>query len=125
VPEGETFDIVTSLLVMHHLPDDGEKLAYLRSLRKRLAPGGRLIHADACFDDRADFDWLIPVFEAHARIFGIHADAVRLERTSILNLPVVSGDRTRALSLEAGLTEPREVFRSLWYRCWVSKGRET
>ena len=39
LPAGEVFDLVTSLLVMHHLLDDGAKLAYLKGLRNRLAPG--------------------------------------------------------------------------------------
>lgn len=125
LPDGDTFDVVTSLLVMHHLPDDGSKLTYLRGLRNRLAPGGRLIHADLCFDESDDFAELIPAFRAHADIFGVSADAVRLELDAIPKLPVVSGDRIRVLFSEAGLTEPQEVFRTLWYRCWVSTGGQT
>ncbi len=120
LPGGETFDIVTSLLVMHHLPDDGGKLAYLRQLRNRLAPGGRLIHADLCLDETEHFHELQPAFRAHADIYGVSAHAVRLELDAIPTLPVVSGERTRALFSEAGLTEPQEVFRTLWYRCWIS-----
>lgn len=122
LPDGETFDVVTSLLVMHHLPDDGAKLSYLRGLRNRLAPGGQLIHADVCFDESEDFDELVPAFQAHADIFGVSADAVRLELDAIPKLPIVSGDRTRVLFSTAGLAQPKEVFRTLWYRCWVSKG---
>lgn len=116
---------MTSLLVMHHLPDDGAKLAYLRGLRNRLAPGGRVIHADVCFDESEAFDRLLPALRAHADIFGVSAEAVRLELDAISNLPVVSGDRTRVLFSEAGLTEPQEVFRTVWYRCWVSTGGQT
>lgn len=125
LPDAERFDIVTSLLVMHHLPDDGSKLAYLKSLRERLTPGGQLIHADVCFDKSAEFHNQIPAFLAHADIFGVSAEAVRLELDAIPSLPVVSGDRTRAVFSEAGLTDPQEVFRTLWYRCWVSTGDQT
>jgi tRNA (cmo5U34)-methyltransferase len=125
LPDGETFDIVTSLLVMHHLPDDGSKLTYLRGLRNRLAPGGRLIHADVCFDESEEFGELIPAFRAYADIFGVSADAVRLELDAIPSLPVVSVDRTHTLFSEGGLTKPHEVFRTLWYRCWVSTGGQT
>ncbi|MAQ86353.1 MAG: methyltransferase type 12 [Maritimibacter sp.] len=125
LPDGETFDIVTSLLVMHHLPDDGAKLTYLRGLRNRLAYGGRLIHADVCFDENEDLDELTPAFRAHADIFGVSADAVRLELDAIPNLPVVCGERTRVLFSEVGLTDPQEVFRTLWYRCWISTGGQT
>lgn len=120
LPDAESFDIATSLLVMHNLPDDGSKLAYLRGLRQRLASGGQLIHADVCLDKNEDFDGLIPLFQAHADIFDVSEDAVRLERDAILNLPVLSGGRTRDLIEEAGFSEPREVFRTLWYRCWLA-----
>lgn len=120
LPDAESFDIVTSLLVMHHLPDDGAKLTYLRGLRNRLGPGGQLIHADVCFDESEDFHALIPAFQAHADIFSVLAKATRLELDAIPKLSVVSGDRTGVLFSEAGLTEPQEVFRTLWYRCWIS-----
>ncbi|EPX78526.1 SAM-dependent methyltransferase [Litoreibacter arenae DSM 19593] len=120
IPDGEAFDVVTSLLVMHHLRDDGTKFAYLKGLRDRLAPGGRLIHADVCFDEIDDFDRLVPMYLAHADIVGVSADAARLELNAIPQLPVISERRTRALFAEAGLTEPFEIFRSLWYRCWTS-----
>ncbi|WP_299047157.1 class I SAM-dependent methyltransferase [uncultured Tateyamaria sp.] len=121
IPQGERFNIVTSLLVMHHLRDDGAKLAYLKGLRDRLAPDGRLIHADVCFDEIDDFKRLVPIYLAHADIYGVSADATRLELDAIPNLPVISGRRTRALFAEAGLIEPIEIFRSLWYRCWTSR----
>lgn len=120
IPQGERFKTVTSLLVMHHLRDDGAKLAYLKGLRDRLAPGGRLIHADVCFDEIDDFDRLVPIYLAHADTFGVSADAARLELDAIPKLPVISGRRTCALFAKAGLTEPFEIFRSLWYRCWTS-----
>lgn len=123
IPDGETFDVVTSLLVMHHLKDDGAKLAYLKELRRRLVPGGMLIHADVCLGDSEAFDRLIPAYLAHAKMVGSSDAATRLERDAIPNLPVVSGARTEALFAEAGLTQPLEVFRSLWYRCWVSSDR--
>ena len=123
IAEQEAFDVVTSMLVMHHLKDDGAKLAYLRGLRQRLAPGGHLIHADVCFDQPAEFHRLVPVYLAHARIIGVSPEAARLELDAIPNLPVVSGSRTANLFAQAHLSEPFEVFRSLWYRCWISTGR--
>lgn len=120
IPDCDAFDVVTSLLVMHHLLDDGAKLAYLKGLRNKLAPGGRLIHADVCFDEIDEFERLVPIYLAHADIVGVSVDATRLELDAIPKLPVISGRRTRALFAEAGLTAPFEVFRSLWYRCWTS-----
>lgn len=120
LPAGETFDVATSLLVMHHLRDDGSKLAYLKSIRDRLTPGGLLIHADICFDHRDDLARLIPTYLAHARLVSASEDATQLELDAVPRLPVVSGARIRRLFVEANLAEPFEVFRALWYRCWIS-----
>ncbi|MCK0097733.1 class I SAM-dependent methyltransferase [Yoonia sp. F2084L] len=116
----ETFDVATSLLVMHHIADDGAKLAYLRAIRARLATGGLLIHADICHNDPEEFERLVPIYKAHARHVGATADATHLELQAIPTLPLVTSDRIHALFEQAGFAAPREVFRSLWYRCWVS-----
>lgn len=118
--EEEAFDVVTSLLVMHQLPDDGAKLAYLCAIRDSLAVGGVLIHADICFDYASEFERLVPIYEAHARHTDADAEATQLELGTILSLPVVRPDRIRTLFAQADLAPPQEVFRSLWYRCWVS-----
>ncbi|MFO6464218.1 class I SAM-dependent methyltransferase [Jannaschia sp. KMU-145] len=115
-----SFDVATSFLVMHHLPDDGAKLAYLAAIRDRLAAGGSLLHADICVEDATAFETLVPLCEAHARHIGARAEAVQLELRTVPTLPVVSPDRMGSLFVQAGLTPPQEVFRSLWYRCWIS-----
>lgn len=129
---GAEFDVATSLLVMHHLPDDGAKRAYLCALRDRLAVGGALVHADICLDDPDEFGRIAPIYEAHARRIRTSPEAIELELRTVPTLPVVASDRIRALFAQAGLAPPQEIFRSLWYRCWVSghafpsqKGRPT
>ena len=111
---GAPFDVAPSVLVMHHIPDDGAKLAYLKDIRDRLVDSGLLIHADVCFEQTEDFDCLIPAYRAHARLVGAAPDATRLELEAIPQLPVASDARTKALIAEAGLTQPQEVFRTLW-----------
>lgn len=116
----EAFDVATSLLVMHHLPDDGAKRAYLSAIQDRLAVGGVLIHADICFEDPNEFKGIVPIYEAHARHIGANAEATQLELQTVPALPVVPPDRIGTLFAQAGLAQPQEVFRSLWYRCWIS-----
>ncbi|MDU9006908.1 class I SAM-dependent methyltransferase [Sedimentitalea todarodis] len=116
----ENFDVATSLLVMHHIADDGAKLAYLRAIRARLAAGGLLIHADICHDVPEEFERLVPIYKAHARHVGATADATQLELQAIPTLPLVTSNRIHELLEQAGFAAPTEVFRSLWYRCWVS-----
>ncbi|MCB1348173.1 MAG: class I SAM-dependent methyltransferase [Maritimibacter sp.] len=120
LPPGPAFDAATSLLVMQHLADDGAKLAYLQALRDRLRPGATLIHADVSVDGPKEFARLVPAYLAHARRAAIPDDVARIDLNKIPDMPVISPQRTSALFVEAGLAPPREVFRSLWYRCWVS-----
>jgi len=79
-----------------------------------------LIHADLRLDDNDAFARMVPTYLAHADIVGASADSTRLQLDAVPRLPIISGRRTRALFAEAGLSEPFEVFRSLWYSCWTS-----
>ena len=123
VPRDQSFDAATSLMVMHHLADDGAKLTYLRRIRDALVPGGLLIHADVCFDTPEEFTLLVPAYQAHAARVGADANAIRLECEAVPKLPVVPVARMRALFDEAGFSPPQDVFRSLWYRCWITTRR--
>ncbi|MCG7625182.1 class I SAM-dependent methyltransferase [Epibacterium sp. Ofav1-8] len=121
LPHGETFDIITSLFVMHHLPDDCEKLEYLRSIKKHLAKSGVLIHADACLEEARELERLVSYFEATSDALGIPDEIVSLELSSIKNLPLISEERTYELFAQSEIFNPQVVFRTLWYRCWVGK----
>lgn len=74
-----------------------------------------------CVDDTAEYDRLVPIRRAYANLVGVSPGAMRLEFDAIPDLMVASGARTRALFLEAGLIESQEVFRTPWYRCWISR----
>ena len=118
LPSCAAFDIATSLLVMHHLRDDGEKLNFLRALQARLAAGSMLIYADICFNRVEEFESQISAYLGHAKRVGVAKRVTDLELEAIPNLPIISAVRTRTLLAESGFAEPREIFRSLWYRCW-------
>lgn len=120
LPEQPSFDIVTSLLVMQQLEDDGAKLAYLEALNKRMTAGGLLIHADVCYDGQQELRSLAPFYRSYADLIGVASSLANTELELIARMPIVSPDRTRALFAEAGFARPREVFRTLWYRCWIS-----
>ena len=120
LPIQPVFNIATSLLVMHSLPDDGARLRYLTALGDRLGPHGALIHADLCFDGPEELEHLIPAYLAHARRVGVAEDIARIEIDAISRLQAASPDRICNLFTRAGFARPREVFRSLWYRCWIS-----
>ncbi len=114
------FDIATSLLVMHHMPDDGAKLDYLVSIRRRLCNHSVFVLADVSAETPEELDELIPVYRSHAELTSVAEETVQLELDAIAQLPIISGTRTHVLLSQAGFGAPRELFRSLWYRCWVS-----
>ena len=112
------FDAATSLLVMHFLPDDGTKEAYLRAIRARLTPGAPLLLADVSVDDRENFERMTLAFLAHAELNGLARDKAAVGPKTIAALPVVSEARTRALLATAGFTQVTPFFRGLWYAGW-------
>lgn len=114
------FDAASSLLVMHGLPDDGSKLSYLKAIHSRLAPGAALVHADVCVETTAEFDAMVPLYQHHAARQGIDPELAAIDPRVIPSLPIINGARTKDLFEEAGFSHAQEVFRSLWYRCWVS-----
>lgn len=119
LPLRPTFDMATSLLVMHGLQDDVAKLRYLSSIRSRLSRNALFVHADICFDHAHDFEKQVPTFLSHARFMNIDQRAVDFELETTARLSIASPSRIDALFAEADFTAPYEVFRSLWYRCWI------
>ncbi|MEO1671024.1 MAG: class I SAM-dependent methyltransferase [Cyanobacteria bacterium J06631_2] len=55
LPEIETLDAATLLLVMHFLADDGSKLELLQNIAQRMKPGATLILADLYGDKSAPY----------------------------------------------------------------------
>ena len=121
VPEAPVFDGATSLLVMHFLPDDGAKLRYLQAIRRRLAPGASYLHADVCFDGRAQFDRYKPLFLRHAELAGLSRDQAALGPDIIAEQPIIGETRSLDLFREAGFGEVLPCFRGLWYAAWLAR----
>ncbi len=120
VPPERPFDIALSLLVMHQFLDDPSKFEYLSEIGSRLYDNGILIHADICLERPGDLDKLIPEYLSYASSVGIDPQVTQIELKAISQLPIITDVRLRGLFAKANFTEPREVFRTLWYRCWVA-----
>jgi tRNA (cmo5U34)-methyltransferase len=117
------FDAATCCLVMHFLPDDGTKLAFLREIHHRLLPGAPLLLADAVVDDRAQFEALHGALAAHAGLQGLNPaiPAKAGEMTADMAFAqhsVISEARQRALFAEAGFRLVAPVFRGFWFGAW-------
>ena len=120
VPAGLGAGFATSLLVMHFLPDDGSKAAYLAAIRARLRPGAAMFLADISPGDMAEFAAMRPLFLAHAGLMGLDVERMAQGLAMLAGLPLVSPERTRQLLTGAGFGDVLPLFQGLWYRGWIA-----
>lgn len=119
-PQGP-FDGATCLLLLHFLPDDGQKLQTLKAIRERLKPGARFVLADTCLPD----DGLRKRRARRYRDFftqsGAEPDTVDAITQDMLDtMPMVSAEREVELLQEAGFTDIDLIFAGLAWRGWVA-----
>lgn len=124
LPETAAFDAATSILVMHFLPDDGSKEAYLAEIRKRLKNGANYFHADVTFGDRAEFEALASAMRAHAALVNL-AEVADFPPQAIAKMAfeqpissIISDARTRALFASTGFCVVAPFYRGFWYAGW-------
>ncbi len=119
------FDAATAILVMHFLPDDGEKLDFLRDIHRRLKPGAKLVLADGCFDKNSEeFDWLLNGYKNHAKLKGAPPEILdEAVKTITESVNSISEERELELLCEAGagFGEIRSFYQGLWFRGWLAK----
>lgn len=120
VPDGPWADLATALLVMHFLPDDGSKAAFLAAIRQRLRPGAPLLLADLSPVDAAEFAGMSPVFLAHAELMGLDRARIASGLGVMAGLPTIAPARTTALLHHAGFASVTPLFQGLWYRAWLA-----
>ena len=116
------YDAGTAMLVMHFLPDDGEKLNFLKAIHQRLKPDAKFIIADGCFDKNSkDFDWLMNAYKNHAQLKGappeIMEEAVKKITESVYS---VSEKRELELLTEANFGDIKIFFQGLWVKAWIA-----
>ncbi|KQX23421.1 MULTISPECIES: class I SAM-dependent methyltransferase [unclassified Sphingomonas] len=127
VPADRQFAAATSVLVMHFLPDDGAKAAYLSAIRARLPAGAPYIHVDVSIESDLEADNIAPVFRQRGAILGLPedvatrpADFARAMRSPI-EKRVVDPARNRTLLHDAGFEVISPFFRSLWFTGWWAR----
>lgn len=120
--EEKQFDAATALLVMHFLPDNGEKLEFLKAIYSRLKKGAKFIIADGCYErDSEEFDWLLDVYKKHARLNGVSNERLA-EIVEMIKKNVNTNSEERELELlrEANFGEIKSFFQGLWFRAWIA-----
>jgi tRNA (cmo5U34)-methyltransferase len=122
LPPVPLYDAATSILVMHFIPDDGGKLAYLQSIVKRLKPSATFVLVDV-FGDKSS-----PEFERIAAYIQIYWEEMGLsveKRQEIFaavdkGVYLISETRVFELLQQAGFTNITRFYTGLWVGGWVA-----
>ncbi|WP_374353501.1 class I SAM-dependent methyltransferase [Chitinimonas sp.] len=114
VPLATDHAAATALLVLHFLPDDGSKLAFLRAVADALQPDGLLLLADLGGErGEAQFDMLFAAWRHQQDASRDRPEQVALDFAHLQhNVYPVSAKRRDALLAEAGFAVQGEYWRS-------------
>jgi tRNA (cmo5U34)-methyltransferase len=125
IDHGARFDAATSILVMHFLPDTGEKERYLNGIRRRLKSGAPYLHADVCLDSDDMFRRLVPAVREQGVLAGLpeavgDGAAAHIGQMAFGEGPgrVITEARTYELFKLAGFRLIAPFFRGFWYAGW-------
>lgn len=125
LPAVERYDAATLICVMHFLPDDGGKLALLRSIAQRLAPGAPLALVDGHgAPGTAAFDTRFAGWMRFAQDMGMTDEELAVYRAQLDGSVHWSPER-RILALleEAGFGEAVCFYRAFVFGGWVALKR--
>lgn len=117
------FDAASCLLTLHMIPDDGSKLATLRSIRERLRKGGRFVVVDHCIG-RSDpqFERRLDRYARFALESGARPDDVARACEGIRqSVPMISREREVELLDEAGFGEIEIFYAGLLWTGWSAR----
>jgi len=113
----------TCLLTLHFVPDDGAKLDTLHEVRERLHPGAPLVLVDFSVDrTAADFERWLRRYYLFGLNSGLDAESMgdAVERIRSGELHMISPQRTQALLLEAGFSDPQLFYVAFGWRGWIT-----
>lgn len=108
LPAGTVFDAATLIGVLHHIPDDADKLRLLQALSARLAPGAPFILA--CNRHRYDSEplfleaWAMRWRMAGADEAAVHAKLGKIRQGAV---PPASEEAVEQMLAQAGFVQAK------------------
>ena len=123
LPRDDGFDAATSVLVMHFLPDDGSKAAYLNAIAERLRHGAPLVLVDQHGPRPSPaFDEKIEQWKRYHLLRGLPAEDVEANMTRRLGANhYVSEERIVALLREAGFEQVERFYQAFVVGGWSAR----
>jgi len=114
------FDGASCLLTLHFL-DQGERLAVLQDMRRRMKPGARLVIAHHSYPEgSAPVDWLARSILFADRGVQDVAGASRSAQMMSEHLPILSAAEEEGLLEQAGVREIALFYAAFSFRGWVA-----
>ncbi|NQY79080.1 MAG: class I SAM-dependent methyltransferase [Candidatus Caenarcaniphilales bacterium] len=112
--KGESFNFANSILVMHFLPDRGEKLDYLREIYKRLEPMSELILVDFMkIEDECQDRAIMQAMKNYQLSISPSPEKIEEAHEKIkTNLHRITESRLFDLAEKAGFFKPIKFFQS-------------
>ncbi|MEW5858214.1 MAG: class I SAM-dependent methyltransferase [Cyanobacteriota bacterium] len=126
LPEDILYDAATLILVMHFFPDDGTKLAMLRSIAQRLKPGATFLLVDSYGESNsAQVERMFETLKNYVLQKGVPLEQVQQRLENIpKNIHLVPEERIVALLEEAGFGVVERFYSALLVSGWVTERRE-
>ena len=123
LPESRKFNAATSVLVMHFLKDNGEKLNFLKQVRQHLKENGFFILVDFCGEKGTEnIEDFLNAWERNAINSEVDKNIITTQRKNILaNLPFISDQRENELLNEAGFKDFSIFYKAFMYTGWFLK----
>jgi len=123
LPVESVFDAATLLLVLHFVPDHGEKEALLAALADRLKPGAPLVIATLFGDPSTTrYKRMISLTKAWAMAHGMdEPKAGELCNPARPDLHVVPEDRIKDLFRYAGFIDVQRVYQAFAIGVWFAR----
>jgi tRNA (cmo5U34)-methyltransferase len=122
LPEGP-YDAATLLLVLHFLPDNGEKEEILSAIAHRLKPGAPFVMATMFGDpETTRHKRLIALTQSWAITRGMDpAKAAELCNPARTDLHIVPEERVKNLLRYAGFIDIQRVYQALTIGVWLAR----
>ncbi|BAZ70184.1 MAG: class I SAM-dependent methyltransferase [Pelatocladus maniniholoensis HA4357-MV3] len=122
LPTNPLYDAATSILVMHFIPDDGSKLAFLRSIAQRLQSSAAFILVDVFGEKNTrEFERIVSFIKEYWQEMKVPPEKIAGLLES-LNTGVYPISEARVLELlqQAGFVDVMRFYTGLWVSGWVA-----
>ena len=115
----QVFDAATVLFVLHEVNEPEREERMLRAVRSRLKPGGILLLADICFDDREPVDAMVSEYRCHAESLGTAQDLIELEARAVKDRRNRKATDLADRLSAAGFEITGRIGSALWYKAYM------